>query len=394
MLTVKEEVADLALKKDDLLRLSQYHNKTCISIYIPTHRLGVETLKGQDSINLKNQLRKIRNKLSSQGLNSREIEKLVNPVLSLIDDTDFWRHQSEGLAVFVSEDVFEKYTVPVPFAEFNYLSSSFYLKQLFPLFNDYGHFFLLTLKKDDVKFFEGNKYGLTEINVEGLVPSRLEDSVGYDFEQKQIQFRTQLGGNKPGSFHGHGESEARDKNELLVFFREIDKGIMSKLHDQQEPPLILCCLDYFYPVYREACTHKNLFPKFISGNPTDFDTRSLHIKAWEALEPYFMQGFLSRKERYLIGIDKGKASSNIREIVPAAVSGKIDTLFLEKNTDIFGIYDPSTGGISIQEEQSTAGESLLNLAAKKVFEQGGAVYLLEKHHMPDGSSEVNALFRY
>ncbi len=279
MITVKEETTDLALRKDDLLRLSGYHNKSCISIYIPTHRIGVETLNGQDSLNLKNQLKQIRNKLSLHGMNSREIEKLLNPVMGLVNDADFWRHQSDGLAVFVSENIFEKYTVPVKFEEFYYLSSEFYLKQLFPLFNNNGHFFLLTLKKDGVRLYEGNKYGLVEADIEGLVPSRLEDSVGYDYEQKQLQFRTQLGGNKPGSFHGHGESESRDKNELLVFFREVDKGIMSKLHDKQDSPLVLCCLDYMFPVYKEACTHKNLFPQFISNNPADLDNRSLHERA-------------------------------------------------------------------------------------------------------------------
>lgn len=394
MITVKEEIIDPAVTKDDLLRLSQYHNKSCISIYIPTHRLGMETLKGQDSLNLKNQLKQVRNKLSSLGMNSREIEKLVSPLMDLIDDAGFWRHQSEGLAVFVSEDIFEKYTVPIKFEEFNYISSEFYLKQLFPLFNEYGHFYLLTLRKDEIRFFEGNKYGLTEIDVKELVPARLEDSVGYDFEQKRAQFRTQWGGNNPGSFHGHGESETKEKTELLAFLRDVDKGIMSILHDNQEPPLLLCCLDYIYPVYKEAGTHKNIYPQFISNNPADLATRALHERAWEVLEPHFKKEFLNRKERYLIGIDKGKAASNIREIIPAAVAGKVDTLFLEKNTDIFGIYDPSTGGISIQEEHNNSNVSLMNLAAKKVFEQGGMVYLLPKNHMPDGSSEINALFRY
>jgi hypothetical protein len=393
MITLDEKIS-LQVTREDLLRLSQYHSKSCISIFIPTHRNGLETLNGQDALNLKNQLKQVKKKLAGEGMNSSEIEKLLNPVRLLIGDTDFWRHQSEGLAVFVSDDIFEKYNLPSKFGEFNYLSSEFYLKGLYPLFNEYGHFFLLTLKKDEVRLFEGNKYGLTGVNIEGLVPSRLEDSVGYDFEQKQMQFRSGWGGNKPGSFHGHGESESRDKNELLMFLREVDKGIMSKLRNNQEPPLLICCLDYIYPIYGEACTHKNLFPRYIPNNPADLDTRMLHERAWEILEPYFNNNFLGRRERYLIGIDKGKASSNIREIIPAAITGKVDTLFLEKDTDVFGIYDPSTGGVSVQKEQDTMNVSLTNLAAKKVFEQGGTVYLLEKHDMPDGSSGINALFRY
>lgn len=396
MITVKEETTNLAVKKQDLERLSQYHNTSCISIYIPTHRIGVETLNGQDALSLKNQLKLIRNKLNDQGKSVREIEKLVNPILNLVEDTDFWRHQSEGLAVFVAEDIFEKYTIPAKPANFeplNYVSSEFYLKPLYPLFNEDGHYFLLSLKKDEVKFYEGNKYGLTEWDVSDIVPSRLEDAVGYDYEQKQLQFRTHLGGNKPGSFHGHGDKNTKD-DELLVFFREIDRGIMTKLHDRQQPPLLLCCLEHYYPVYIQAATHRNIFPQHIPLNPADLDIRSMHQKAWELLEPHFQKGLLSRKERFLIGIDKGKASSNIREVIPAAVAGRIDTLFLKKYTDVFGVYDLTTGGISIQERQNLANVSLTNLAAKKVFEQGGFIYLLEKHEMPDGSSEINALFRY
>lgn len=394
MANVKEEAIDLKITKDDLLRLSQYHNSSCISIYIPTHHYGEEMLKGQDAINLKNQVKEIRNKLALQGLTSREIEKLVNPVLGLADDADFWRHQSDGLAVFVSDGIFEKYTVPVTFEEHNYLSSEFYIKQLFPLFNTDGFFYLLTLKKDDVRFYEGNKYGLSEVDMQGLIPTRIEDSVGYDFEQKQLQFRTQLGGNKPGTFHGHGEGEAKNKNELLTFFREIDRGIMTKLHDNQEPPLLLCCIEYYYPIYREASAHRNIYPKYVSYDPASLDINSLHEKAWKSVQPYFDREFRDRKEKFMIAHDKGKSSSDIREIVPSAIMGKIDTLFIEKNTEIFGIYDPVSGTVEIHEEHTMSSVSLMNLSAKKVFEQGGLVYLLEKNEMPDGLSGINALFRY
>jgi hypothetical protein len=122
--------------------------------------------------------------------------------------------------------------------------------------------------------------------------------------------------------------------------------------------------------------------------------RELYEKSCELLEPYFSRNFHESKERFLIALDKGRASIDIKKIIPAAVQGKVDTLFLEKNSDIFGIYDLSNGGLSMQEELSTANVSLTNLAARKVFEQGGTVYLLDIKDMPDPSSGLNALFRY
>lgn len=392
-IATKEEVKAFPITKDDLLRLSQYHNSFCVSIYIPTHRAGFETLKGQDSLNLKNQLKEIKLKLIQLGMNSKEIENFTAPVLDLVEDADFWRHQSEGLAVFLSHDIFENYTVPVRFEEFNYISSEFYLKQVLPVYNDNGIFHLLTLKKDEIRLFQCNRFRLNPIKLSDSVPSRLEDTVGYDYEQKQLQFRT-TGGINGGSMHGHGEGEASKKNELILFFRDVDKGIMSKLHDFQDFPLLVCCIEYYFPVYREVCTHRNLYPQFISINPADLDAKSLHQKAWQIIEPYFTRSLHAKKERFLIGIDKGKASSNIREIIPAVIQGKVETLFLIRDAEVFGIYDPTTGGISIQEEQSMANVSLMNMAAKKVFDQGGSVYLLNKEEMPEPSSEINALFRY
>jgi hypothetical protein len=381
------------ISKEALMELSRFHNTSCISIYIPAHRSGKETLSGHDAINLKNQLKEIKNKLQEQGMLAGQIEKLVNPIMELVGNNDFWRHQSEGLALFLAENIFEKYVVPVSFREFNYLSSEFYLTPILPIFNDDGMFYLLTLKKDEIKFYECSKYSITELDIEDAVPSRLEDSVGYDYDQKQ-QNRTQLGAKAPGSFHGNGENGSGEKNELRNFFREIDKGIMSRLRNQQEPPLVICCLDYYFPIYKEVNSHRNLYPQHISCNPADHDIASLHVKATELLEPYFNKSLVEKKEKYLIAYDKGKASRDINEIVRAAVSGRIDTIFIEKSSDVFGIYDISTGETIINESHDLANVSLMNLSAKRTFEQGGMVYLLDRIDMPDGSVDVNALLRY
>jgi hypothetical protein len=391
----KEEILESPVTREDINELSSFHNFSCISIFLPTHRAGVETLRGEDSLNLKNNAKMIKQKLLNRGMNATSVENFMRPVSDLVEDHDFWRHQSDGLAVFLSEGFFKRYTVPLRFEPVNYLSSEFYLIPLMPLFNGDGLFHLLTLKKDEVLFYQGSKFGITAIDMKSSIPSRLEDRVGYDYEQKQLQFRTQLGPRGAGSFHGHGESEARDKNELLLFFRAIDKGLMSQLHDFQEPPLLLCCIDYYFPIYKEANTHKNLFPRHISCNPASLSSIALHKKAWDLMQPFFEQIIHEKKDRFLSAFDKGRASSDIKEIIPAAVQGKVDTLFMQKDMEVFGIYDPSTGELIINEEDhSEPNVSLLNLAAKKVFGQGGSVYLLDMQDMPDGNSGINALFRY
>ncbi len=379
------------INKKDVIELSRVCKPVCISIFIPTHRAGEETLKGKDALNLKNQLKNIKKKLEQRGMSIFEIENLVKPVSELINDSEFWRHQSDGLAIFLSEGFFEKYTVPVYFEEFNYLSGEYYLKPLMPLFNGDGLFYLLTLKMDEVKFYEGTRHSITEIIIDDLIPSRLEDRVGYDYVQKSLQFRTQQGNS---IYHGHGESEAASKDELLRYFRAIDKGLMSILHDDQKPPLILACLDFHFPIYKEANTYQNLFPQHISGNPADMDVLLLHEKTWELLQPYFSRNRQEKSDQYLQFQGTGKTSSDIKEILPNAFYGKVNTLFLENRADIFGIYNSETSETILNSKHTDSNISLMNLVALKVFEQDGTVYLMEKEDMPDSSSKINALYRY
>lgn len=382
------------ISKKELLQLADMHNTHCVSIFIPTHRAGEETLQGKDALNLKNQLKEIKSKLEIKGMNASEIEIFTKPINELVNNKEFWRHQSDGLAIFLSDNVFHKYTIPVYFEEFNYLSNEFYLKPLIPLFNGDGVFYLLTLKKDEVKLYEGTRHSITEIVVNDLIPSRLEDRVGYDYEQKSLQFRTQQGNKGAGLFHGHGDHDSNEKKELMEYFRAIDKGLMKLLHDDQHPPLIICSLDFYFSIYQEVNTYQNLSSQYISGNPGDKDIILLHEEAWELIQPYFNKVKLEKLDKFSALAGTGKTSSDINELFKAAFEGKVDTLFLENRTDIFGTYHPATQEVKIEDVHNSQNVSLMNLLAIKVLENRGTVYLIEKDDMPVKSAKINGLFRY
>lgn len=382
------------ITKDRVLELAEMHGTNYVSIYIPTHRAGKETISGKDALILKNQVSDIKLKLGEQGMSGQDIDKFVKPVNDLVNDHEFWSHQSDGLAIFLSDDLFDKYSVPIYFEAFNYLSNEFYLKPLMPLFNGDGIFYMLILALGDVKYYQCKRHSITEIKVNDLIPSQLEDSVGYDHDQKSLQVRSQQGNKGQGMFHGHGDKESESKNELVKYFREIDKGLMTILHDDQKPPLVVCCLDYHFPIYREVNSYQNLFPQHLSGNPDDKDVLLMHEEVWELLKPYFSKTRQEKLDQYSQFIVNEKASSDLHQILPAAFDGKVDTLFLENGTDIYGIYDPLTQAINIQDTHQIQNVSLMNLAAMKVLLNGGTVYLSDKDDMPDASSKINALYRY
>ncbi|WP_240032170.1 baeRF3 domain-containing protein [Psychroflexus aestuariivivens] len=384
------------ITKNEVLKLADENSSFCVSIFIPTHRGGEETLEGQDKIKLKTQLKEVKAKLKSHDFSDKEIEEFVQPVAELINDSEFWRHQSDGLAIFLSKNTFKKYTVPVLFEEFNYVSTEFYLKPLMPLFNGNGLFYLLTLKSDEVKFFEGTRNTITEVITPEEVPSQLQDVVGYDYEQKNLQFRSEQQGNmKAGMYHGSGEGDAEELNEMKRYFRAVNDGILTMVHDDQRPPLVVCCQDFQFPIYEEVNTYQNLYSEHISGNPDDKNINQLHDEAWDLLQPYFDKTRQEKLDLYSEYIGTGKASADVNMIIKAAIEGRIDSLFVQNGAEIFGDYDKDSQEANVEVEETDTNISLLNLIAVKVFEKGGSIYIMEKEKMPDENhKKVNAVYRY
>ncbi len=131
--------------------------------------------------------------------------------------------------------------------------------------------------------------------------------------------------------------------------------------------------------------------EIIEGNPENADARDLHKKAWEIVEPIFNRAQQAARERFGDLQGTGKASNHVEEVVPASISGRVDTLFVALGRQVIGRFDPETNAVHLDDE--TAGRDLLDLAAAQPLQNGGAVYVVEAEAVP-GGGDVAAIFRY
>ncbi|MGA9325836.1 MAG: hypothetical protein WBV47_07300 [Salegentibacter sp.] len=381
------------ISQQEFEKLAQTKNEICVSIFIPTERGGKEVLEGKDSTHLKSQWQQTEKELEKKGVSAEKISKMAKPVMDLVNDKDFWRHQSDGLAVFISENFFEKYTLPVKFVAYRYISKEFYVKPLVPAFSGDGRFYILALQLQEVKLYEATKYSVGEVYVEDLTPSRLEERVGFDYEPKTLQHKTIKANSGKTQMHGHNAADREDKNEILRFFRAVDKGLHTILHDENVP-LVVYCQDHLFPIYQEASTYNHLFEKVINGNPSDTDMLGAHEKALKTIESYLRKEERDKLDKYNELNKTENTTSMVGDIIPAAYEGKIDTLFLENREEIWGTYDEKNMAVKVDEAQYDSNTSLMNLAAAKVIETGGKVFLIESAFMPEKESKMNALLRY
>lgn len=377
------------IAKEEIDQLIEHHNSASISIYIPTHRVGKEVSQKQDALQLKNELKAVVNKLEDHGYQGRDIQHLLKPAYDLLEDTGFWNQQSDGLVLFLSEDFSRHFSVPIHFEPFSYVSSEFYVKPLLPLVANEDRFFILSLKLDEVKFYEGSAYEMQDVFVKDLTPERLEDVVGYDFKEKSLQFRGGHDSQGRAMYHGHNVANDEDKEEIRKYLRAVNDGLMKMLHDEKAP-LVVACTDYLFPIYKEVNTYNKLYEKAILKNPSEMDRLALHSLAKELLSPEMENAKVTKVDKLNECLGTPKASTDIKEIIPAAIAGKVDALFLEKGVEYFGIYNPNDNDVSTTEEMINGSVSLTNMAASEVYSHGGKVFITEGEEI----SGAQAVYRY
>jgi len=381
------------IPKNDLNKLVGIHDQHCVSIYIPTSGAGAKQAKNFGQITLKNSLKNLKYSLKGYSLSDNEIENYLLPVENLLDDSQLWREQEGCLAIYLNKEGLWYYKLPIDQAEFTYVSDHFYLLPVMPLFNDGGKFYILSLSLQAVKLYECNPYSISEVHVEDLVPENLEEVVGYDYRDKNLQYRSGQGGSAGAMFHGQGAGKDDKGVEVEKFLRAVDKGLM-KLLKNEDAPLILACVDHYQPVYAKITNYANLYQQNIKGNHEEKDPISLHKMAWLLVKDYFLKQRKSMAKLLMDLSSSGRTSIDLNDIIPAAIDGRIEALFIQNDKDKYGLYDKVNRSLIIDENVKTNQASLYNLAAMHTWMHGGRVYLVDKNEMPFQYTTINALFRY
>ncbi len=382
------------ISQNEIQSLARQNGGLCISIFLPTVRAG-ETQ--QNKIRLKNLLRTAEQRLEENGVRGQEAAALLAPARDLLDDQTWWEHQQDGLAIFLAQDVFESFRLPIVFHELVAVEKRFHLKPLFPLLDGDGHFYILCLTKREIRLFSCHRFSVQEVDL-GEMPSSFEEVMG-DLTRRSTMFQT--GSSKAVTrspiFPGHGLTEDDFKAEIRKFFDIVDDNLAHLAVDvDRDTPFVLAGVEYPLPLFKEATNLPHVLDEALTGNPEGLSAQELHAKAWEIVEPWFLKDRKKASERFGELQGTGRAASDIREILPAAHDGRIDTIFTARGVRIWGTYDAETREIHFQEEQNAqenGSEDLIDRAAIQTYLNGGKVFAVEQQEVPQGYAAA-AVFRY
>lgn len=396
---------------DDLRLLMEHEGKWCASLFMPTRH--VTSRVQENYIRYKNLLREVETKLVE--VKAEGTEKALESAYRLLDDYPFWHSQSYGMALFMSEDLFRPYRVPLHLQELVVVADRFHVKPLLPLLSGDGRFYLLALSQGEVRLFECTRHKVNQVDLEG-VPLSLDEALKYDELEKQLQFHTRAAGAKaprrvsgpglkPGSmkgtasegrrpamFHGHGATADDSKDQIRRFFQALDKGLQRTIQDTRAP-LVIAAVDYLVPIFKEASTYPTIVDEIISGNPEGVLPQDLHEHAVKIAVPYFEREMTDHVDLYRQLIGTGRASNVVEEVVKAAYHGRVETLFIPVGIHQWGTYDPATDEVILRQSNCEPGCDLLDFAAVQTLLNSGSVYARQPDQMPD-RAPVAAIFRY
>ena len=388
--------------KEQLQELARTHENPSVSLFMPTYR--VESEQAQNPIRFKNLLKEAQSQLKEVGHREPEIERLLAPAKELMDQESFWHNQSDGLVAFLTPSSSRFFRLPVNFEALVTVGERFHLKPLFPLIASNNLFYILALSQNDVRLFQGTHYSVSEIEA-SEIPESIVEALFYDDPERQLQAHTGAtmnDGRQDQVFHGHGrgsgdtdDAAARPNDALRRFFQQIDSGVQEVL-EGEKAPLVLAGVEYYLPIYREVNHYNHLVEnEIVAGNPEHLSAKELHEKAWEVVEPMFMASQQTSMEQFeqLRGNGGGLASEDLKEIIPAAVFSRIDTVFVPVGEHRWGHYDAEANTVEIHDEHMAGDDDLYDLAAVHAYLNGGTVHALRKENMPSEGT-LAATFRY
>ncbi|WP_299758742.1 hypothetical protein [uncultured Pontibacter sp.] len=392
------------INKNDIEKLLNVQNNTqnalCISLYIPTHRAGHETLNGQDHILFKNKLKETRALLQRHDVPDAEIEQYLKPAEDLLNDNGFWRHQAEGLAVFITKGFSAHYTLPITMPDVVYVLDQFYLTPMLPILSQNGRFFILSLYREKVAFYEATIEKIRPIDISSFVPETMSKALKFDVKGNDQDFTNSTTTvNGSNIVHGPGSTKGDEEHERVrEFMLEIDNSLQKILHDATEP-LVLAGVDHYCGIYRNISKYKNVVPQNININENSdvADMNTMHEKALGVVKPMMQQGHNDSLSRYQNVAGTGVTSEDIATVAAEAVHGRIDTLFITPSKPVWGVYDSKSATAEIHNEYMRGDDDLINLAAIKTLAQGGKVFVSNYNGLAEateGGASVKALFRY
>jgi hypothetical protein len=183
-----------------------------------------------------------------------------------------------------------------------------------------------------------------------------------------------------------------EKAQLPLYCKQVNDAIVGML-SQDGAPLLVASDERLIAFYRGANSYPYLVDTPLRGNYYDVSPQNLAAEAWSHVKPHVLKGAKDKLARFekVQGTEKGVVDPV--QVIDAAVNGRIDTLFIDPQAELYGVFDPSPQKTTLHKQRSGKSSDLLEVAARETLRNAGLVIPMEAVDMP-ARTPLAALLRW
>lgn len=350
-------------------------DQACVTITMPVKQ-GSRNLK-ENQNRLKNMVKLAEDKIINYGLDQATADKILKPAHDLVEETNFWLDQEEGLALFLSPDIFKLMQLPLPLEERGIVDKRFFLKPVIPFAESEAQYFVLALARRNTRLLKCTTGGYERIEP----PEHLESYDNYagtfEFEKSQ---GAHSGAQGRDVNHGFGVTgDETEKAHLEQFISQLENWVRDQV-DDTGLTLLLAGDPQITGIYKAHNHYSRMSEQTpTQRNVTEYSDGEIHEESLPVILKDIHQDHSREINRYhsLAANEPEKTSQNIHEIVPAAKDKRIATLFLAPESNLWGHYNPDNREVKLADTpEGEVGEELTNLAAIEALRNNATVILM------------------
>lgn len=375
----------------DVVNLLAEVDGPVLSAYIPMQPPGRDTR--QNALQLRAVLTRAEEQWHACGFEPKRIKELLKTAKDLLEDDLFWQDQGATLCLFTSMRGLRRWRLRAEIPPQFYTDHCFHVRPLMPCLDDDRVFFLLAVSQNEVRFWRGKGHAMEQIPVPA-VDKGLAKTLHFDRPEPASQAHSSqpgVKGKEGAAFHGQGGAADARKDEILQFFRDVDRAVAAHLHSQTAP-LYFAGVSYLFPIYQKANRYRNLVDRPIEGNPELLSADDLRAMIAADMRNQSKPSRASL-DRFFEQAGSGKTSVNLAEIALAAARGQVDTLFVVADAHRWGRVDPSNGHVEFLADQTRDACDVYEHAVGNILTHHGQVFVLDPPEMPDNEL-IGAIYRY
>lgn len=362
----------------------------CLSLYQPTHRSFPD--RQQDPIRFRNLVKAAEQSLRQKYPGSG-IAPLLAPFHRLADDEGFWNHSGHGLAVLGASGLFRAYRLQRPVAELVVVADSFHTKPLMRIVQSADRYQVLGIDRHRARLFEGNRDGMDELPLADEVPGTIDEALDRDIERERATRAYGMANTSSAVRQGTDVRQDRIDADTEAFFRSVDRAVLEHHSRPSGLPLILAALPDHQARFRKLSGNANLLAEGISQNPEALDVEQLRERAWQLVQPRYLQRLAGLVDAYHAAHAKGQGTDQLPDAARAAVAGRVACLLLEADRQMAGRLVRETGSIVPGELDNPRLDDLFDDIGEEVLRTGGEVVIVPAERMPV-STGLAATYRF